>query len=309
MKNIIKPETEFTKILYHTKEKYINKGLYIKKKRWIYDNDKQNIIKEKKLLILNKNNNIIVNNLTFTVTTCKRFDYFRTMMDNFLYRCRDIDIVDRWICVDDCSSDNDRAKMMDAYPFFNFILKDESIKGHAQSMNILWNKIETEYVLHFEDDWIVNKDFSITSILNHIKDTKNSVDQIVFIKQINAKYPYIETLDNCMLYEQIYNHNSSIKPLKHREYDKIVDFDPQHAYSKDAYWWWPGFTLNPSIFNFTKIKEVGEFCVEEDELFEYDFSVRCYKKNIQIQILDLPIYHTGIISSYVINDKKRSHDV
>ena len=81
--------------------------------------------------------------------------------------------------------------------------------------------------------------------------------------------------------------------------------------NKNKYWWWPGFSLNPSLFNLKKIRnEIGYF--REDimqELFEYDYANRCYVNNINVNYIDLNIEHIGWeISSYSLNDMRRYYD-
>ncbi len=107
--------------------------------------------------ILNIRNNSVINNnnknIIFTITTCKRFDLFSKTINSFI-NCCDVLKIDKWLCVDDNSSEEDREKMKKLYPFFEFIFKTENEKGHVQSMNIIFDKIkEYKYVCHMEDDW------------------------------------------------------------------------------------------------------------------------------------------------------------
>ena len=67
--------------------------------------------------ILNKKDNEIPL-VTFSITTCKRMDLFEKTMNSFLNCCEDILSIDKWICVDDNSSKEDRQKMEKLYPFF-----------------------------------------------------------------------------------------------------------------------------------------------------------------------------------------------
>ena len=61
--------------------------------------------------------------ITLSITTCKRFDLFEKTM-NSLLQCLDIEMIDNWLCVDDNSSEDDKRKMKELYPFFTFIFKD-----------------------------------------------------------------------------------------------------------------------------------------------------------------------------------------
>ena len=57
--------------------------------------------------------------VTLTMTTCKRYDLFEKTINSIL-NCFDLEQIDFWICVDDNSSEEDRNKMKELYPFFNF---------------------------------------------------------------------------------------------------------------------------------------------------------------------------------------------
>lgn len=91
--------------------------------------------------------------VTFTITTCKRLSLFEPTINSFLRCCKDIHLIDEWICVDDNSSQQDRELMKQKYPFFTFYFKTPQEKGHPTSMNIIKNMVKTPYVFHMEDDW------------------------------------------------------------------------------------------------------------------------------------------------------------
>ena len=46
-----------------------------------------------------------------------------------------------------------RTKMVERNPNFTFIFKNETERGHAHSMNILMERVKTEYFVYIEDDW------------------------------------------------------------------------------------------------------------------------------------------------------------
>ena len=104
------PDNQFIK-LHDT-----NCGLYVKKNKYrdMVDKKKQKIINS----LINQQAN---SNLTFTITTCKRFNLFQQTMDMFILNCQDVHTISEWLCVDDNSSQEDRSKMQSLYPFFKFI--------------------------------------------------------------------------------------------------------------------------------------------------------------------------------------------
>jgi len=289
-KYVIKPKNEFTEL-------NGDHGLYIRLDRWIYDDVKQQIIDEKKNKIMNKNQNDVINNISFTITTCKRWNYFREVMDNFIYKCDDIEIFDRWICIDDNSSEEDRKKMQERYPFFNFVWKTIDDKGHAKSMNMLWDIIETDYVFHFEDDWLIYNKFRMGNFFGYMKD---KCDQLIFVKQYHEHLPIICRIDGYNIYQKMYNTNHRVKPYVNKMYDESVNFDGEQNTTilVDQYWWWPGFSLNPSIMNFKRIKQIGKFNETDDTMFEYDYALKCYNDSIDIKFVDFCVAHIGYTSSY-----------
>lgn len=105
-----------------------------------------------------------IHTIAFTITTCKRYDLFERTMNSFLKCCKDLWRIGSWFCVDDNSSEEDRAKMREKYPFFEFYMKTPEEKGHAQSMNIIRTYARNQnipYIFHMEDDWefIVQDEF------------------------------------------------------------------------------------------------------------------------------------------------------
>ena len=54
-------------------------------------------------------------NVTITMTTCKRFNLFTQTVSSFINCCLDIELVSRWICVDDNSTEEDRKEMKELY--------------------------------------------------------------------------------------------------------------------------------------------------------------------------------------------------
>lgn len=278
-------------------------GLYVKK---MHDR-----INSKIDMLTKKKNNEIVNNLTFTVTTCKRWNTFKQTIDMLLIQCKDIEIIDRWLCVDDNSSDTDRKLMQETYPFFDFIFKGPETKGHAKSMNMIWSNVVTDYVVHFEDDWACNKPFRLKPYLDYIKENIDSLDHIILRKICWGDHDFITELDNNIMYKYVYNPNHYIKPALNVQYDlnKKYNYNAIHN-DRTKYWWWPGFSLNPSMFNLASIKNrVGYFNERMmSELFEYDYASRCFIGGINVSYVDLDIEHIGEISSYSLNDTRRYYD-
>lgn len=252
--------------------------------------------------------------ITFTITTCKRLDLFKRTIDTLLINYSNFDIIREFICIDDNSSTKDREEMIKRYPFFTFIMKTESQKGHQKSMNMLYDVIKTKYNIHFEDDWYCNKPFDFQMILNYV--IKNNLNILILRKICWADTKIKDYINEEPVREYVYNGNHYLKPELNIEYDeetypeKLNPSYQDRVFPPTDHWWWPGFSLNPSIINFKLIKTIGYF--REDiptELFEYDFALRCFYADIKTYYLNLNIEHIGtIVSSYTLNDMKRYYD-
>ena len=300
MKYKIRPKNELFKYSNNFKD-----GLYVK--------DASTRSLEKSIEKINKNK--CKSNITFTVTTCKRWDLFERTMDMLILTVSDIYFIEHWICIDDNSSKEDREKMRKKYPFFEFIFKEPNDKGHVKSLNMLWDAIKTDYIIHFEDDWLVKESFKLMPLLNYVKSgaTDHLILRAISDQAAISKAPIADSIENVNIYRYVYNHKHHLKPQLNKEYDSKnvnINHNISTNYAKTEHWWWPGFSLNPSIINIKKIKgQVGYFNSEiRQELFEYDYAYRCKEKSIDVQFVRLNIDHIGDISSYSLNDMKRHYD-
>ncbi len=297
LKGRTKPVNEMINITWSNE---ITEGLYVK-------DFEQTIQNKIKLLVENKNNQTTKSDLTFTVTTCKRWDYFKETIDTLLIKCKNIEVIDKWLCVDDNSSKEDREKMKERYPFFDFIFKEEVDKGHVKSMNMIWDNVTTTYILHFEDDWLCNNCFNLKCYLDYIK--KSNIAQLILRRISSDDHIGVDHVDGNQIFKYVYNPNHSFKPELNKKYDEI-NSGSKSLYQTDKFWWWPGFSLNPSILNIKLLKkQVGYFNTEvRSELFEYDYALRCYNNNLDIHYVNLNIQHTGTVSSYSLNNLRRYYD-
>lgn len=100
--------------------------------------------------------------VTVVILSCKRYHLFTRTVNSFLWACTDLDLVTRWICIDDGSHPTERACMEALYPFFEFVWRSASdpdvaghdVQSHARSLNVARSMVDTEWVLTLEDDWL-----------------------------------------------------------------------------------------------------------------------------------------------------------
>ena len=196
--------------------------------------------------------------VTFTITTCRRRELFERTMDSFLENCRDHHLISRWICVDDGSSEEDRAAMRKRYPFFEFIYKDGSEIGHAKSMNRILYEVQTKYWLHFEDDWQTVKSSHYISTAIAVLNDDDSLIQCVLNRN------YAEILDNHNIVgghlvvskdqQSVYRVHDFINPAS-QEFKSLLEHNPGRL--TNAYW--PGFSLMPSLLRRQAFHGLGSF--------------------------------------------------
>ena len=248
--------------------------------------------------------------ITFVITTCKRLKLFIETMDKLIFHCQDFFLIKKWICIDDNSSEQDRNEMKKRYPFFDFIMKTTEQKGHAKSLNILFNSITTKHVFFFEDDWRCNLNFSI---LPHVEflETFNK-DQIIFHgRNENDGYQKLAMLHNKDIYSYSYNPKHPDKKLT-----QLLPFYEQFenefkCKSDNVGYFYPGFSLNPSIFNIEKIRTHNLQFSEEskhNDCFEIKFAFECLTIGFKTSFSNIFICHIGDVSAYILNNNPRCFD-
>ena len=250
--------------------------------------------------------------ITFTITTCKRFDLFEKTINSFLNCCLDLDRIDRWICVDDNSSEDDRKKMQERYPFFEFYMKKNSEKGHPISMNIILDKVTTPYIFHMEDDWkfFCKKNY-ITQCLD-VLSQKYEIGQCL----INKNYSEVEK-DIGILGGEMKTCPSGQRYFVH-EYcptqEQQAVFSVKHGSGYHVNYW-PHFSFRPSLIKTQVIKSLGKFD-EKVSHFEMEFSRRYTEAGYVSTFLEgIYCLHIGRLTSerddetklnaYVLNGEKQ----
>ena len=247
-----------------------------------YDKNRVDIIS--KYLQTNKKNNV-----TFTVTTCKRFDLFEKTMNSFINCCADVLNIDRWLVVDDNSSPDDRNKMKELYPFCEFILKTPEQKGHAVSMNMIRSLVTSPYILHMEDDWkfFVKKNYIKPAIEILIRNEINPMDEIPSdqdiknkkIAQVLFNKNYTIVPDRPVLGGYLAKTNNNIVYRIHEHYPAGSDvYNKTIAkYKGGTCIYWPHYSLQPSVMSTAIYKDLGPY--PSEGFFERKYADIYYSKN------------------------------
>lgn len=233
--------------------------------------------------------------VTVTMTTCKRFSLFEKTINSLINCLEDIDMVDSWFCVDDNSSDEDRIKMKELYPFFEFYFKTPEEKGHAKSLNIILEKVTTPYIFHLEDDWLFfNKKQYISECLNVLVENE-TIGQCLLNKNYGETMPDLN---------RIYG-GKNVSTSNYTKY--ILHENPQTEEEKKDFYtrfdskatcgYWPHFSLRPSLIKKHILNYIGNFNIDNDG-FEMLYSQE-YRKNgfLSIFLDNINCIHIGRLTS------------
>jgi GR25 family glycosyltransferase involved in LPS biosynthesis len=233
-------------------------------------------------------------------TTCKRYNLFTQTINSIINTWLDIDNVDYWFCVDDNSSHQDRMDMLSNYPWINYIFKKEKQKGHRESMNIIWNKLnelKPKYWIHIEDDFLFfTKENYIKLGIECLEKYKNmNVQQVLFNRS------YAETIDDYDLYGTI---KLDDKFLLHEH--KLGNFNYKNCH------YWKHYSLRPSIINVNSILELGNYN-SSNTFFEADYAQKWIDKGYKSAFFNAIICshigrlttdrNTTIKNAYNLNDE------
>jgi GR25 family glycosyltransferase involved in LPS biosynthesis len=200
-------------------------------------------------------------NIFLSFTTCKRLDLFRKTVNSILNQWTDYNKVDYWFCVDDNSSAEDRLEMVKSYCWIDYYFKTPEQKGHRQSMNIIWNKLnelKPKYWIHMEDDFLFH------TKMPYVQNAINGLQALESynVKQILFNVNYCETIDS-------YNVKGDIQIANQSEYSVHVHKEGTYDYMNNHYW--PHYSFRPSLIDVETILSLGDFNTA-NQFFEMDYA-------------------------------------
>lgn len=243
-----------------------------------------------------------------SMTTCKRYDLFEKTVNSILNQWKDKELIDYWFCVDDNSTIEDREKMKEKYPFFNYYFKTENEKGHRNSMNIIWNQLnelKPTYWIHMEDDFIFYEE------LNYIEKGIQGLELLrdKNVRQILFNRCYSETIEDYKLKGYTFDEND-----KENEFC-IHDYNPNCDNSYFNCQYWPHYSFRPSIIDTTTILILGNYD-SSNQFFEMDYAYKWnnsgYKSaffnkitNRHIGRLTKERHNKNILNAYDLNNENQ----
>ena len=243
--------------------------------------------------------------IILTITSCKRLDLFEKTINSFLNNCTDVGKITYFFCVDDNSSDEDREKMMKMYPFFNFYFKNSGEKGHRQSMNIIWNKlneVKPRFYLHLEDDWLfINKRSYVTDSISFLERVESDgIHQILF----NKNYAEVINGFNLVGGKLLGNAMDSTTNMKFKLHIKD---EANLCGSNCAYW--PHFSFRPSIIRTNAVLTLGNFD-SPNTFFERDYADKYFNLGYTSAYFnEVNCIHIGKLTSETQEDKKNAYQL
>ena len=239
--------------------------------------------------------------ITLTMTSCKRFDLFEVTVNSFLNCCRDLHKIDRWICIDDNSSEEDRVKMQTQYPFFEFYMKTLEQKGHPQSMNMIRTLVKTPYFFHMEDD------FHFFCERNYISDCLDVIGSDHRIRQCAVNQNYAEIPENINILGGDYKQtNTGLRYYIHEQVGLDLTDDEwtrKHGCGMSSNYW-PHFTFRPALTETAVLHELGSFdegVSHFERIYADEYARRGFKTAFFEGIYCL---HTGRLTSEIHDDTK-----
>ena len=222
-----------------------------------------------------------------TFTSCKRLDLFTETVNSILKHWTDADQIGSWFCVDDNSSKEDRAKMKKLYPWITFYNKTLAEKGHRESMNIIWNKlnaVKLKYWIHMEDDFLfyVKRPY----VSESIKFLESQTD----IKQVLFNRSYAETIDDLDL--------NGVLPLSPGFV--LHDYKQGQFPYKNCHYW-PHYSFRPSMIDVQTILKLGNYD-SPNTFFEQDYANKWVAAGYKSAFFDMICCrHTGRLTKEIAN--------
>ena len=232
--------------------------------------------------------------VTLTITSCRRLDLFVGTVNSFLNACADIELVDRFICVDDNSSDADRDEMRRLFPFFEFILKGPADRGHARSLNLIREAVRTPWLVHLEDDWHFFARRACIGPALEILGEDPGLGQVLFNRN------YAETLGDREIPGGFAHRTPAHghRYIVHEHYpagsDEYLRFEQRHGRSNA---WWPHYSLRPGVVRTSVFERVGAFD-ESAAGFEQEYARRYADAGFRSAYFDgVFALHTGRLTT------------
>ncbi len=251
--------------------------------------------------------------VTLTVTSCKRPALLERTLNSFIGCCADLDRIGRFVCVDDNSDPADVDRIRELYPFLEIVRKGPADRGHARSMNIIREMVESPWWLHLEDDWHFIAPLPYVGRAIEILEDDGHLGQVLFNRN------YGETLQCAAIAGGRVKRTrvSGARYLVHEHVPAGTEGYARHLAGLGAgsrtNAWWPHYSLRPSLLRTEAARDLGPYDERADH-FELDFAHRWNKAGLRSAFFDvITCLHTGrltwqskahgALNAYDLNDE------
>jgi len=238
--------------------------------------------------------------IIITFTTCKRFDLFTQTVNSILNTWNDLDKIDYWFCVDDNSSIKEREVMETYYNWIEYYMKTPEEKGHRNSMNIIWNKLQSlkpTYWIHIEDDFLFYYPTTyITKGIHVLKHNNQNIHQIVFNKNYAETIDYYKTKGHLPINDM--TDMTDIVLHNHLPNKAKTDYPNSH--------YWPHYSFRPSITRVDTILKLGNYD-SPNQFFERDYADKWNAAGFKTAFFDrITHLHIGRLTTEIGDTTKRN---
>ncbi|KAF0695762.1 Aste57867_13452 [Aphanomyces stellatus] len=234
--------------------------------------------------------------LTVAVTTCKRLALFLESLASVQPYLKTLDaIICMILVIDDHSSASDRATMeaKAATSGLKVEFAYTRRKGHAHSLNTLMYLVAARYLLYLEDDWRW-----------HPSLPRHPIEHALTILQAShdVEFPLVQVQLNAQPQSGWY--------VPGHDY-WLHEFGIVHH----RFGYWPGFSLNPAVWDLTRLRQCHKRFNESSDIFEREFSLAIWRCGLHVAFLPYATAdHIGAppgsnASAYVLNGMPRRFDV
>jgi hypothetical protein len=224
-----------------------------------------------------KDPNEMKDKIIVTMTTCKRLDLFEQTVNSFINCCQDRHLISEFFVVDDNSSDEDRKKMTELYPFIKFGWKAPDQKGHSRSMNIIRSYVlnkQYPYMFNLEDDWRFLFKDNILMKCKKVLDSNEKYGQCLLNKNYSEEdelYKYVGGIKR-EINEQDKLTGNSIKYYEHEYYQgQELHKKMNENIGRNTCYYWPSYSLRVSLVKTSVLKDIGNYNESADH-FEMEYA-------------------------------------
>lgn len=208
-----------------------------------------------------------MNSVSVALTSCGRVDLLYKTLDSFFkYNTYKID---NFFITEDKNNNSDQVKnMIEKYfPQVTLIVTESRI-GQLKAVDLLYSKINTDYIFHCEDDWLFKKEGFIEKSINILE----SDDKIL---QVHIRAP--TDLNGQPTTEPYFiNQNIAVRKLHYN----FMDI-------------WHGFSFNPGLRKKSVVSLIEKF---SNFKYEYEFSIFYKNLGFYAVVIDQPsgfVEHIG----------------